>query len=100
VEEAVEQEEVPEASEVRQKHDVESFFFHSTIGQLEHGVHLAKGRWWPHHGDEGGLLLEAIAEAGEEDMDQLAIGNRVPKFAELIGCSFDPLTVDGERGFS
>jgi hypothetical protein len=61
---------------------------------------FSKGGRRPHHGDEGDLLLKAIAEADEEDIDQLSIENRVPKFVELIGCRFDPLTVDGERGVS
>jgi hypothetical protein len=46
------------------------------------------------------MLHKALVEAGEEDIDQLVIRNRVPKFTELIGCRLDPLTVDGERGVS
>jgi hypothetical protein len=67
---------------------------------LEHGTHLAEGRWRPHHGDEGGLLLEALAEANKKDVDQLAIGNRIPEFTKFIGGGLDPLAVDGQHGLS
>jgi hypothetical protein len=41
-----------------------------------------------------------LAEAGEEDVDQLVIGNMVPKFVEIIGCILDLLAIDGKRGVS
>jgi hypothetical protein len=63
-------------------------------------MHLAEGWWRPHHGDEGGLLLEALAEAGKKDVDQLPIRNRIPKFMAFIGGGLDQLVVDCQRGLS
>jgi hypothetical protein len=63
-------------------------------------MHLAEGWWRPHHGDEGGLLLEGLPEVGKKDVDQMAIGNRIPKFMAFIGGGLDQLVVDCERGLS
>ena len=49
-----------------------------------------------HHRDEGGLLLEPLAEADEEDVDELAIFDRITKFAEFIRDRLEALAVDAD----
>jgi hypothetical protein len=71
---------------------------HGAISPLQHGANFSEGGRWPHHGYEGRLLIKTLAETGAEDVDELAIGNRVPKFAELVGGGLDPLALDCERG--
>jgi hypothetical protein len=40
---------------------VSCFVHHSTIVPLEHRTDFVEGGWRPHHVDEGGLLLKALA---------------------------------------
>jgi hypothetical protein len=44
-------------------------------------------------GYEGRLLLKTLAETDKEDVDKLVIGNKVPKFTELVIGGLDPLAV-------
>jgi hypothetical protein len=48
-----------------------------------HGTDLVEGRRWSHHGDEGRLLVEEIANPDEEDLDELSVVDRVPKLTKL-----------------
>jgi hypothetical protein len=68
------------------------------VSTLEQGAHLDEGGAGLHHGDEGGLFLEPVAEPLEEDVDELKILNGITKFAELVGHSLDTLAVDAEGG--
>jgi hypothetical protein len=43
------------------------------VGVLKQGSNLDKRGVRTHHGDEGCLLVEKLAEAGDEDVDELAI---------------------------
>ena len=70
----------------------------STVGPLEDGAHLGKSWLRPHHGDEGGLLVELFAEPDEEDVDELPIFNGITKFTEFVGDGPEALAVDTERG--
>ena len=49
-----------------------------------------------HHRDEGGLLLEPLAEADEEDVKELAIVDRITKFAEFIRDRLEALALDAD----
>jgi hypothetical protein len=71
---------------------------HHTIIPLHHGANFGEGGWLPHHGDEGGLLLEAFAEPDKENVDELSIFDGVPKFAKLISSGLKSLAVDAEGG--
>ena len=71
-----------------------------TIGPLEHGADLGEGRRWPHHGDEGGLLLEALTKPDEEDVDELAIVDGVAEFTEFVRDDFAALAVDTNRSIT
>ena len=59
-------------------------------------MNLGEGGTRTHHTDEGGLLLEPLAEADEEDVDELAIVDRITKFAEFIRDSLEALAVDAD----
>jgi hypothetical protein len=65
---------------------------------LEQGANLGEGGVGPHHGVEGGLFFEPVAEPLEEDVDELTILNGITKFVELVGHSLDTLTGDTEGG--
>ena len=49
-----------------------------------------------HHRDEGGLILEPLAEADKEDVDELAIIDRITKFAKFIRGRLEVLAVDAD----
>jgi hypothetical protein len=67
---------------------------HSAIRPRKHGANFSKGRGRPHHGDEGLLLVEALVEADEEDLDELFVLNRVAKFTKFVGDRLEALAVD------
>ena len=67
-----------------------------TIGPLEHRANLSKGGTRTHHRDEGGLFLEPLAEADEEDVYELAIVDRITKFTEFIRDRLEALVVDAD----
>ena len=67
-----------------------------TIGPLEHRANLSEGGVQTHHRDEGGLFLEPLAEADEEDIDELAIIDRITKFTEFIRDRLEALAVDAD----
>ena len=67
-----------------------------TIGPLEHRANLGEGGVRTHHRDEGGLFLEPLAEADEENVDELAIVDRITKFAEFIRDRLEELAVDAD----
>ena len=66
------------------------------IDPLEHRANLDEGGTRTHHRDEGGLLLQPLAEADEEDVDELAIVDRITKFAEFIRDRLEALAVDAD----
>jgi hypothetical protein len=49
-----------------------------------------------HHRDEGGLFLKPLAKADEEDVDELAIVDRITNFAEFIRDRLEALAVDAD----
>ena len=67
-----------------------------TISPLEHRANLGEGGARTRHRDEGGLFLKPLAEADEEDVDELAIVDRITKFAEFIRDRFEALAVDAD----
>jgi hypothetical protein len=67
---------------------------HGAVRPGEHGADFGKGRRRPHHGDEGLLLVEALIEADEEDLDELFFLNGIAKFTEFIGNDVEALAVD------
>ena len=68
------------------------------IRPLQHGPCLIVKGWGSHHGDERCLLVEALAEADEKNLDELAILDRVPKFTELVGDGLEALAVGADVG--
>ena len=40
-------------------------------GELQHREDLGEGGRRPHHGDEGGLFIELLVEADNDDVDEL-----------------------------
>jgi hypothetical protein len=67
------------------------------IGPLQHGANLGEGGFRPHHRDEGGLLVEVLAEPDEKDVGELVIVDGVTKITEFINDGFEPLAVDPDR---
>ena len=67
---------------------------------MEHRANLGEGGTRTHHRDKGGLLLEPLAEADEEDVDELAIVDRITKFTEFIHDRREALAVDAKRSIS
>jgi hypothetical protein len=68
------------------------------ISTLEQGADLGKGGVGPHHGDEGHLHLESIAESLEEDVVEMAFRHGIAELAEIVGHRLDALAVDNEGG--
>jgi hypothetical protein len=68
------------------------------ISTLEQGANLGKGGAGPHHGDEGCLYLEPIAESLEEDVVEMAFRHGIVELAELVGHRLDALAIDDEGG--
>ena len=69
-------------------------------GELKHGAHLGEGGRGPHHGDEGGLLVEVLAETDDDDVDELRVADRVAEFAKLVTDSLDALAEEIHRGIA
>jgi translation initiation factor 2 alpha subunit (eIF-2alpha) len=63
---------------------------------LEHGADLGEGGFGPHHGDEGGLLVEVFTEPDEEYVDELAIVDGITELAKFVSDGLEPLTVDAD----
>ena len=63
---------------------------------MEHRANLGEGGTRTHHRDKGGLLLEPLAEANKEDVDELAIIDRITKFVEFIRNRLEALAVDAD----
>jgi hypothetical protein len=70
----------------------------SIISPLEQRVELSKGGAGKHHGDQGGLFIEPLAEPNEKYIDELAVVNGIAEFAELIGHLLDPLAIHTDEG--
>jgi hypothetical protein len=68
------------------------------VGVLQQGADLGEGGAWAHHGNEGRLLVEVIAETGDEDVDELPIGHGIAEFTKLVGDSTKVLAVGADRG--
>ena len=66
---------------------------HGAVRPGEQGADFCKGRRRPHHGDEGLLLVEALIEADEEDLDELFVLNGIAEFTEFIGDGLEALAV-------
>ena len=49
----------------------------SLRSELQHISHLREGRRRPHHGYEGGLLVEIFIEADDSDIDEPRVANGV-----------------------
>ena len=67
---------------------------------LEEGANLLEGGVGLEHGDEGLLLLELLAEADEESVDEGAIVDVIAEFTKFVTDSLDPLAENGDRGIS
>ena len=63
-------------------------------GELQHRSHLGEGWRRPHHWYEGGLLVEFLAKADNDDVDELRVADDVTKFTELVADGLDALAVD------
>ena len=68
------------------------------VSALEQGADLRKGGARPHHGDEGCLVPEPVAEPLKEDVDELTVRHGVTELTELVGQRLDALAVDAEGG--
>jgi hypothetical protein len=68
------------------------------VGVLQQGADLGEGGAWAHHGNEGRLLVEVIAETGDEDVDELPIGHGIAEFTKLVGDSTKVLAVGADGG--
>jgi hypothetical protein len=66
----------------------------------EDGADLSKGRWRSHHRDKRLLLVEALAEADEQDLDELLVLYGVTKFTQFIDDGLEALTVDPHGRFA
>ena len=60
--------------------------------ELQHGANFGEGWRRPHHGDEGGLLVEVLAETDHDDVDELRVADMIAEFTEFISYGFDALT--------
>lgn len=67
---------------------------HGAIRPREHGADFGEGRRRPHHGDKGLLLVEALIETDEENLDELLVLNGIAEFTKFIGDGLDALAVD------
>lgn len=72
----------------------------SVRGELQHGGDLGKGWRSPHHQDEGGLLVEILAQPNNDDVDELYITDGIIEFAKLVADGLDALTEKIYRGIA
>src|SRR4051812_47162409 len=70
------------------------------ISPLKHRSELIERGRWPHHGNKRGLLVKSVAEADEEDLDELLVVDGVLKLTELVSDGMKVLTINANGGVS
>ena len=68
--------------------------------ELQHGADFGKGWRRPHHGDEGGLLVQILARPDNDDVDELCVAVGITEFAKLIANGLDTLAEKIYRGIA
>jgi hypothetical protein len=68
--------------------------------ELQHGAYFGEGWGRPHHGDEGGLLVEILAEPNDNDVDELRVADGIAEFAKLVTDGLDALAEEVDRGIA
>jgi hypothetical protein len=63
------------------------------VGMLKQGPDLGERGSRLHHGDEVRLLIEALAETGNKDVDELAMNHGITEFVKLVGNGVEALAV-------
>ena len=68
--------------------------------ELQHGADFGEGWRRPHHGDEGAMLVEILAQPDDDDVDELCVTDEITKFTKLVADGLDTLTEKIYRGIA